>query len=100
MGMENWAKMVAILRRQEEEKVASGEKMIADKKSSRGWFGNRKDDEGEEGWGEGEGEGRWEREQRVVEEKAKEVRRLLREEGLGSKAKDEEEGKGRGGMFG
>ena len=90
MGMENWAKMVAILRRREEEKAARGEKTTEEKQSSRGWFWNRKDGAQEEGEGAGEGEGRWEREQRVVEEKAKEVRRLLREEGVGSKGKKEE----------
>jgi hypothetical protein len=91
-SMENWKLMVSKLQLQEREAAErTGVSALPTENKRKGWFwSSSTNDEGENV------EGRWEREAEVVEEKAREVAMLIRQEGWMSEA----EAGARGGVLG
>ena len=91
-SMENWKTMVSKLRRQEQEAAErSGASALPAENKRQGWFWSSNKDDGSEG-----AEGRWDREAKVVEEKAGDVAMLIRQEGWMNEA----EAGARGGVLG
>jgi len=90
--MENWKLMVSKLQLQEREVAErTGTSALPTESTRKGWFwSTSKDDENDDI------EGRWEREAKVVEEKAKEVAMMIRQEGWMNEA----EAEARGGVLG
>lgn len=91
-SMENWKLMVSKLQLQEREVAErTGTSALPTESTRKGWFwSTSKDDENDDI------EGRWEREAKVVEEKAKEVAMMIRQEGWMNEA----EAEARGGVLG
>ncbi|MCJ1248644.1 hypothetical protein MMC30_005862 [Trapelia coarctata] len=91
-SMENWKLMVSKLQNQEREAAErTGSSVLATQRKQKGWFWSSSKDDESEGV-----EGRWERETKMVEEKAKEVAMLIRQEGWMNEA----EAGARGGVLG
>ena len=94
MGMQNWQTMLMMLRREEQRERKRSKDLMAEGEEGTqaggrgkggGWFWSPGDNRARVGVGvegEGEVEGKWEREERVVMERGRQVKRFLREEGL------------------
>ncbi|MCJ1235833.1 hypothetical protein MMC14_003806 [Varicellaria rhodocarpa] len=90
MGMHNWQTMLTMLRKEEQrERKKLKELSVKGEKgkqpdSGGGWFWSQRSKvRGSEMEMEGEEEGKWEREERLIMDRGRQVRRFLREEGLG-----------------
>ena len=92
MGMQNWQTMLMMLRRDEQRERKRLQKSLAEfeagvlarEREAGGWFWGRKDSKAQSEVGvKVEKEGMWEREEWFVLNRGRQVRRFLREEGLG-----------------
>ena len=91
MGMHNWQTMLTMLRREEQrERKKLKELLVKDEERKQpggggGWFWSQRSKvRGSEMKSEGEEEeGKWGREERLIMDRGRQVRRFLREEGLG-----------------